>query len=59
MAEKNVNWITTKEAAKLAGVTEQRIRQLCGAGKLNCRKFGRVWQVDKLSVQPRAVRGRP
>jgi len=51
MTKTDADWITVQEAAKLAGVTEQRIRQLCAAGKLGCRKFGRVWQVDKRALQ--------
>ena len=33
------------------GVTEQRIRRLCAAGELGCRKFGRVWQVNRRALE--------
>ncbi|UCC77969.1 MAG: helix-turn-helix domain-containing protein [Anaerolineales bacterium] len=51
MTDNEREWITAQEAARAAGVSEQRIRQLCAQGKVGCRKFGRVWQVNKSALQ--------
>jgi len=43
-------WITVAEAAEIMGVAESNVRYLCGSGRrrnFHCRKFGRMWQVDK------------
>lgn len=46
----------TKEAAKLLGVTERRIRALIKARLLKARKLGRDWYIDRASVEDRAAR---
>ena len=59
MAER---WITTREAAQIAGYHPERIRELLREGKVRARKFGLVWQVHRLSLlgyRRRAKRGRP
>ena len=43
-------WITTAEAAVLSGYHIERIRELLREDKINGRKFGRTWMVDKTSV---------
>ena len=45
--------LTTQEAARKLGVTEQRIRQLAAAGEIKAEKWGRDWMVDTESVERR------
>ena len=40
-------WITTTEAAELTGYHVDHVRRLVLAGKIEARKFGRDWQVNK------------
>ena len=47
MSEK---WITTSKAAELSGYHPERIRELVREGKIDGRKFGNVWQIDKSSL---------
>lgn len=47
MAEK---WLTTTEAAELSGYHPERIRELVRDGRINGRKFGIVWQIDRDSL---------
>jgi excisionase family DNA binding protein len=44
-------YITTKEAAQLAGVTDGYIRLLLGRGILKGKRFGRDWLVSRKSVE--------
>lgn len=39
--------LTTKEAARLAGVTQPYIRQLIAAKKLHATKWGRDWRIKR------------
>ena len=43
-------WITTAEAAALADYHPNYIRRLIREGKIEARKFGPVWQIDRDSV---------
>jgi excisionase family DNA binding protein len=43
-------WITTKEAAELTGYSAAYFRQLIAGGKLEGRKIGRDWVLDKSEV---------
>lgn len=43
-------WITTAEAAELSGYHPERIRELVRDCRINGRKFGIVWQIDKDSL---------
>lgn len=49
----NFKTLTTAEAARELGVTEQRIRQLAAAGEIKAEKWGRDWQIDGESVESR------
>ena len=51
MTAKTEDWLTTKGAAQMAGVTDARIRQLCISNQLECRKWGRDWQVNAESLK--------
>ncbi len=44
------DWITTNEAADLSGYHPDYIRKLLQSGRLNGRKFGPVWQVNKAEL---------
>jgi excisionase family DNA binding protein len=48
MADKE--WLTVPEAVKLTGFHPYYLRELLREGKVNGRKFGTVWQVDKESL---------
>ncbi|MCF6209394.1 MAG: DNA cytosine methyltransferase [Gammaproteobacteria bacterium] len=43
--------ITTKEAAYLLNISEQRIRTLCRTGILSATRFGRSWMLESESVK--------
>ena len=43
--------ITTKEAAYLLNISEQRIRTLCRTGILSATRFGRSWMLEPESVK--------
>lgn len=49
----NFKTLTTAEAARELGVTEQRIRQLAAAGEIKAEKWGRDWQISAESVEIR------
>jgi excisionase family DNA binding protein len=42
-------WITTVEACGISGYHINYIRQLIRAGKIGARKFGPIWQVNRVS----------
>ena len=42
--------LSTTEAARILGVTRERVRQLCDEKKLKAEKLGRDWR-----IMPRAV----
>jgi excisionase family DNA binding protein len=44
------DWITTKDAAAKSGYHPEHIRELIREGKIDGRKFGIVWQVNKKSL---------
>lgn len=44
------DWITTQEAVRLSGYNPDHLRRLIRAGEIKARKFGIVWQVDRLSL---------
>ena len=57
-------YVSVAEAAKIAGVTPQRIRQLCQSGALDAKKLGElVWLVNSASAaklgRQKASVGRP
>jgi len=43
-------WITTTEAAHISSYHPDYVRKLLQAGKVNGRKFGTTWQVDRQSL---------
>lgn len=56
-------WITTKQAAELMGMSDSSVRRLCIEGKVRGRHFASVWQVDRKSAEKFAateqLTGRP
>ena len=44
-------WITTKAAAEIMGVAASNVRYLCIHEKIECRKFGHIWQVEKSAAE--------
>ena len=44
-------WLTVKEAADRAGVSEQAIRKQLASGRLNGRQMGWQWLVDPVSLR--------
>lgn len=47
---KQEDWITTAEAAAISGYHPDHIRELLREGRVKARKFGQVWQVDRVSL---------
>jgi excisionase family DNA binding protein len=43
-------WLTTKEAAELSGYDASYVRLLVRRGKVEGRKFGKAWMVNRQSV---------
>jgi len=43
-------WVTTTDACQISGYSEQYLRRLLRAEKINAHKFGTIWQVDKESL---------
>lgn len=44
------DWITTAEAVQLSGYTRKHIARLLAAGSVKGQRFGRAWQVDRVSL---------
>lgn len=45
-----IEWISTKEAAAIMDIDRDTVANYCRLGKLECRKFGRDWQVNKTAA---------
>jgi excisionase family DNA binding protein len=45
------DWITTADAAEMSGYHVNHIRRLIRAGDIEARKFGTIWQVNRLSFE--------
>ena len=44
------DWLTVHQAADVSGYHFNYIRQMIRAGKLEARKFGPVWQVNRTAL---------
>jgi hypothetical protein len=44
-------WVTSAEAAVIAGVSWQAITRLCRRGRLIARRNGYAWMIDRQSVE--------
>jgi excisionase family DNA binding protein len=53
--------LTTKEAGKLLGINDSRVRQLIIEGRLPAIKFGNAWVIQEKDLKKVAIRkpGRP
>ncbi len=45
------DWITTREAAEIAGTSQDYIRILIREGKITAKKMGWSWMVDRKSLE--------
>ena len=48
--EKIISPISVEDAAQCCGLTVQQIRKLCRDKKINAKKIGKIWLVDKKSL---------
>ena len=48
---KDTEWLTTVEAAGIMGIDRDTVANYCRLGKLECRKFGRDWQVSRAAAE--------
>ena len=46
----------TEEASLLWGLSEGYIKNLCAEGKIECKKIGKTWVIDKTQPNPSKVR---
>ena len=44
------DWITTGQAVKISKYHPERLRELAREGKIQARKFGPVWQINRQSL---------
>ncbi len=44
------DWLTSKEAAALTGYNVQHVRRLARAGKVESKKWGRDWIINRQSI---------
>ena len=48
-----MEWITTKEAAELWGITTRRVQILCDKGKVGgAQRLGDIWVIPKGTPKP-------
>jgi len=48
-----MEWITTKEAAELWGITTRRVQILCDKGKVDgVQRLGDIWVIPKGTPKP-------
>jgi len=45
------DWLTVGEAARILGVSAQRIGRLCAGARFLCVKFSGVWVIDRADFQ--------
>jgi excisionase family DNA binding protein len=44
------NIIGVEEAAKILGLSPGTVKNMCAAGKLECKKIGKTWIIDKTEL---------
>lgn len=54
-------YIDTAAASELTGFAQHTIAEMCREGRIDCKKFGRTWAVnkDEILAVKRDNRGRP
>ena len=50
MSEPAAGWVTTDEAQMLVGYSRPYLRQLANRGRIEARKVGRDWLIERASV---------
>lgn len=50
MATENDDWITVQDAAQLSGYHAEYVRILIRKGKIEARKFGPIWAINRSSL---------
>ena len=45
------DWITAKQASEIIGVTDHQVRYLIRQGKLEAKKFGWAWMINRQSAE--------
>lgn len=51
-----MDYMTTKEAAKLWGIKPRRVQHFCESGKIEAERLGHIWIIAKDT--PRPIDGR-
>jgi excisionase family DNA binding protein len=46
----NADWLTTSQACELSGYHPDYVRKLLQSGRINGRKWGNSWMVDRSSL---------
>jgi excisionase family DNA binding protein len=44
------DWLTVEEAADLTGYNPEQIRRLARESKVNSRKWGKSWMINRISL---------
>ena len=50
-------WITTTEAAEISGYHPEYVRHLVRSDLIKAKKFGVIWQVDRMSLNGYLIKG--
>ena len=51
MADQDITWLSTKEAARRLGITNRTLYRLIDEGKVTAYKFGRVIRLQESDVE--------
>lgn len=51
IVDKEIEWITTAQAAEIMGVSVTNARYLCREGRIECKKWGRAWMVSRADAE--------
>lgn len=54
----SAQWLTTRQAAQVLGVTPSRVRQFIMEGRLEAQKFGRDLLISPVNLEVFAVQAR-
>lgn len=47
----NIAWIGVDDAARIIGVSPERVRQYCKQGRIRCKKVSQVWLIDQRGAE--------
>lgn len=51
MADQDITWLSTKEAARRLGITNRTLYRLIDEGKVTAYKFGRVIRMQETDIE--------